>query len=330
MKNIFNKRAFFRTVLFLVILVALLQIVSQIMVRLSDEEGKHNVRMRNYIYTDLIGQEKDTIDVIVTGDSEAVADWTPLRAWEQQGFTSFPAAMPAFWMTEMLPMVRLSFRTQKPKVLLFETNMLFSYTDPIKGTVKIAQSEIRNRLMIFRFHNIWKHVISPLPEQDSLWKSFRVRTEVVPPKNLNKYMKPSSEKRKICPMNLLIFDQLVKLCRKNGVQLVLYSTAAPKNYGMRKHNTLTELAERYGLTYIDLNTQVDQVGINWQTDSLDMGDHMNLSGAQKVTAYLADRLKEAVPDLPDHRADEKYSDWSEQAEAYDAAIADDLKEIRGE
>ena len=46
--------------------------------------------------------------------------------------------------------------------------------------------------------------------------------------------------------------------------------------------TVKDLKEKQHLTYIDMNLCLDEIGINWQTDSADHGDHLNISGAVKV------------------------------------------------
>ena len=49
-------------------------------------------------------------------------------------------------------------------------------------------------------------------------------------------------------------------------------------------------------------------GIDWKSDTLDKGDHLNLSGAHKITDYMITYLQEHYV-LPDHRGDEKFTSW---------------------
>ena len=41
---------------------------------------------------------------------------------------------------------------------------------------------------------------------------------------------------------------------ENGAQLMLVSTPSLKNWNSERHNTVAELAEEFGLEYIDMNT----------------------------------------------------------------------------
>ena len=47
-----------------------------------------------------------------------------------------------------------------------------------------------------------------------------------------------------------------------------------------------EYAKDNSLTYIDMNLMLDELGIDWSLDSLDKGDHLNLSGAYKFQIIL--------------------------------------------
>ena len=49
--------------------------------------------------------------------------------------------------------------------------------------------------------------------------------------------------------------------------------------------------------------------------TLDKGDHLNLSGAHKVTDYMTMYLQEHYM-LPDHRGDEKFTSWDTMASQY--------------
>lgn len=59
----------------------------------------------------------------------------------------------------------------------------------------------------------------------------------------------------------------------------MISTPSPANYNYKRHNTLEEYARQKGLKYEDLNLKEEELGIDWERDSLDKGDHLNLSGA---------------------------------------------------
>ena len=79
-----------------------------------------------------------------------------------------------------------------------------------------------------------------------------------------------------------------------------------------------------GLHYIDLNLKAKELGIDWKKDSYDRGDHLNLFGAQKVTAYLGKYIDEKY-DMTDHRGDSVYQDWDRLAEKYLAELKKRIK-----
>ena len=62
-----------------------------------------------------------------------------------------------------------------------------------------------------------------------------------------------------------------------------------------------------------MNLLQDEIQIDWNNDTKDAGDHLNYSGAAKVTNYLGEYLNNRDI-LTDHREDEKYHSW---VEAYD-------------
>ena len=72
---------------------------------------------------------------------------------------------------------------------------------------------------------------------------------------------------------------------------------------------MAELAEKNKIVYLDLNL-VEEIGINWKTDTKDAGDHLNFAGAKKVTKYIGKYLNEKFQ-LTDHRGDAKYQKWYE-------------------
>ena len=67
---------------------------------------------------------------------------------------------------------------------------------------------------------------------------------------------------------------------------------------------MLKYAGKYGIPYLDFNQKLKELGIDWKSDTLDKGDHLNLSGAHKVTDYMTMYLQEHYM-LPDHRGDEE-------------------------
>ena len=68
-----------------------------------------------------------------------------------------------------------------------------------------------------------------------------------------------------------------------------------------------------------MNQHTDEIGIDWKTDSNDRGDHMNLDGVKKMTAFFGEYFtREGI--LTDHRGDPAYSSWDEELKAYDKLV----------
>ena len=81
------------------------------------------------------------------------------------------------------------------------------------------------------------------------------------------------------------------------------------------------------MSYLNLNDTKTNVGINWETDCLDKGDHLNVSGAEKVSNALGTYLKEQYA-LPDHRGEKAYASWDTLAEQYDTLVDEKIRELR--
>ncbi len=73
------------------------------------------------------------------------------------------------------------------------------------------------------------------------------------------------------------------------------------------------------MDYIDLNVEPTKVAIDWQADTRDAGDHMNLSGAMKVSSFIGKYLSDAYS-LPSHKQDEAYRSWNEAFARYESRI----------
>lgn len=84
----------------------------------------------------------------------------------------------------------------------------------------------------------------------------------------------------------------VKLClfKVPSLQFVQYYNGA---WTKQKSETIKELSEKYDIPFLDLMYDVD-LSIDWSWDTCDGGKHMNSTGAEKVSRYLADYLREEL------------------------------------
>lgn len=155
---------------------------------------------------------------------------------------------------------------------------------------------------------------------DQCYKGYRYENKVATAA-LKDYMKQTDQKAKISAINQYYVEQMIKLCRKNNVELILVSTPSIKNWNYAKHNGIQALADQYGLEYYDLNLMPDQVKIDWKKDTRDKGDHLNHTGAVQVSDWLG-AFFHSKNTLTDHRQETAYSRWNDALGRYDQQIAD--------
>ena len=77
-------------------------------------------------------------------------------------------------------------------------------------------------------------------------------------------------------------------------------------------NRCSEIAAEEGIPFLDFNQMYDELDLDPQTDMAE-ASHLNYRGTAKLSSYLASWLSEHYS-LPDHRGDEQYASWEENAE----------------
>lgn len=123
-------------------------------------------------------------------------------------------------------------------------------------------------------------------------------------------------------------DKIRELCEQKGIPLVLIKAPSiePVWYD-NWEKQIDDYAAQYQLPYINYLELVDEIGIDYSTDTYDGGLHMNLYGAEKCADYLGKFLKENF-ELADMRQDPQISaDWAEKEEFYETKKADQLQQI---
>lgn len=306
-----------RVILFFIILGIILIIFSLWIGKVATKNSNF-ILGRSRSFAEIGKEEKDSVDLLVLGDSESYTSVSPMQLWEEQGMTAYVCGQPGQEIQETYYMLKTALQEQNPKVVLLETNLMFRDPGPVDNVKSAAAESLRHHLPIFRFHNLWKCIFNGKKPGEVSYKGFILRGGISP-FDSGDYMKETDEVQDIPATVRIYMNEIQKMCNENGASLVLMSAPSPRNYNYKKHNAITEYAKESGLSYFDLNMQAKELGMDWKTDSYDKGDHLNLNGARKVTTWVGKYLKENY-DLPDHRGKSEYKSWDEEKEKYEESI----------
>lgn len=303
-----------RVILFLLVFAVLLWACSagiQIIVR----NVSGSVSGRSRVFASVSAEKKNTIDVLVAGDSESYTSVSPMDLWDRAGIAAYDCGQPGQRIQETYYILKTAFRTQSPKLVLFETNTMFRDPGFLKNVQLSLTEPLAYHFPVIKYHNAWKALFDGPGGPKKSYKGFEIRDKVVSYEGDVEYMKETKDKAQIPEVVRIYMEKIKRLCEKNGADLLLVSAPSPKNYNYKKHNSLEEYARENDLPYVDLNMKFRDIGIDWKQDSYDRGDHLNISGARKVTAYIGEYLADNY-DLPDRRNDDGWREWDDLAREY--------------
>lgn len=259
---------------------------------------------------------ENTMDVLIIGDSETYSAINPLQIWKEQGITSYLCGTQAQRLCDTYNVLKASLETQKPELIIFETNCMFRYAGIKPEMADKTLYELSQRFSVFKYHNRWKQLFSRINvvEYEELKlehsrKGFKLRENIVPYTG-GEWMKESDQRKDFAELAEGYMDKIYELCKEKNIEILLVTTPSPRNWSYEKHNSVSDWAKAKDLTYLDLNLYHKELQIDWSKDSRDGGDHMNFSGSKKITTYLSNYLNENYT-LPDHRQEEIYSSWHE-------------------
>ncbi len=313
------KKKVFPIIIFFACLTALIYLLSGIML---PKKNLAAYGMEEERANGILGLKEDTVDVLLIGNSLSYSDFTPLQLWKEEGYTSYTCGSNEQPLDYSLEMLRRTLKSQHPKIVILESESFFHEI----STSSAFLAEISRIIPFFRYHDRWKNLglydfIPPFTTEicyTSKYMGFHFLedTRPSPREDVEKHMKDTGDGRKIPRWNRFYADRIADMCRENGLKLVIVSMPNTKTWDMKQHKGVEVFAKEHGCEYIDLNLCNDEVGIDWQADTCDKGEHMNYTGAMKVTGFLTGCLKQTGL-LSDHRSDPRYSDWDKHLRKYE-------------
>ena len=303
-----------RIIAFLLVLLMLVLAVGHY---LMPESNRY---LEGYTAGGILGEDFDTIDVLVLGDSNAAQGIAPHEMVRRTRHHRLHLCGGlAFHVQHLLP-AEADLRGAKPQ----SGGALHgpAYTKKSSETyMQSALGDISDELLpLLRFHDNWKYLRPDTRylRVDYSWRDTRYLrvpiTDVAARPNLD-YMYDTGASESIPWMVKFYMERILQLCADHGSQVLLVTVPAALGWNLARHNGIAAFAEEHDVPYLDFNMADSNPGIDWTTDSADGGTHLNWLGAQKVTAALGDYLL-AHYDLTDHRGQPGYETWDADAQSY--------------
>lgn len=309
-----KRKEIFNSILFLIILFIIISLITNWFVPKNNNELKGMIDVRA---NGILGEDKNTIDVLVIGDSESFTSISPLPIWDKYGFTIFNGGVSSQYLVDTLKYLEMVLDSQSPKIVLLEANAIYRKMN-FNNVISTLTIDV---FPLLKYHNRWKTMDGRdfidkvnYTNRDDM-KGFWYKKTIVPPKNVDGYMSYSNELKDISFLNKYYLEKIVDKCQDNNITLILYSTPSVKNWNYKKHNAVLDFANKKNVTYLDLNLEAENIGIDWNVDSRDGGDHLNYFGAVKVTEYMGNYLNN-LNILKNHKNDKKYDSWNKAYQKY--------------
>jgi hypothetical protein len=281
-------------------------------------------------------EDKASMDVIIMGSSNSYCTVDPIVLYDEYGITSYDFSSSSQQMNMAYLYMKEALKTQSPKLIAFEVNYLvgdtldyentsalrWGYTcmpltvDKIKSiynsTGGFNADFVSYVFPIFFYHTRWNELAKTdftyfYSDKTSYTKGYnesdKVYEEQVYLEGYDSYGEAYIDER-----NIEYLDKMIELCDENNIELILFKSPREGWYKYDTEATRQIAAER-NLDFIDYNELYynGEFEIDTTSDFRDY-EHLNNSGARKVTLHLGNYIKENY-DIPDRRGEDEENSW---------------------
>ena len=292
-----------------------------------EEQNNQYIQAQKKPENNKVKDTKDTsIDIVAIGNSDLYSGWNSLQLWNEQGITSFVAAGPKQNTKLSYYMLKEVLKIEKPKLVVLEVDAFFGEYEEIdsKGYQYTAQKYCYK---LFENKEEWS-IIKDEPYMKSEYLQNRMRLYgYYYDKTVEKcttgfsYMKKSQNRTTVSSYTKKYLNKIIQLAYENNCQILFICFPSESSWSYARHNTVSDYAKKYSIPFIDLNIEQYDTGFSWLSDSRDGGNHLNYSGATKMTHFLGQYRKNNYQ-IKDKRNDSLYTSWNED---YDNFIKELIK-----
>lgn len=328
------------------ICLAILWVIEALLVPKYMSESKEGALIKEYY------SEYGSNDVVFIGDCEVYENFSPVELYNSHGITSYirGSAQQLIWQSYYL--MEETFKYETPKVMVF--NVLSMKYDTPESTGSQSHREAYNRMNLdgmrwssSKWNSIKASLTAEEKEKEGMWSyifpilRYHDRWSQLTKEDFqyifrrdkvadNGYLmqvgiEPVEHEHKEKPIANYNFsdncwqylDKMRDLCKKHGTELVLIKAPSLSPVWWDKWDEqIEDYAEKNDLLYINFLEFPEEIGIDWSTDTYDTGLHLNVYGAEKLSRYFGEILKNEF-EFEDHRNDPELNQiWEEKIKAY--------------
>lgn len=266
----------------------------------------------------IFNEDKNTVDVLFLGHSGVYSAISPMEIYKEYGFTSYVCAQAVQLPWESVKLLKGVTKVQTPKLVVLEVDHLF-YDKKSTESWNGIRGGFYKAFPIFRYHASWKDWFSTDKKHSrSAMKGFYLNRDVKPYTG-NKKLVKTDKVYKIKKRQMKSLEKIYDICMQNDIQLMFVEVPSVILWDYSKYNAVKQFAEKRDIPFFDMNQCYEEFDFNWKTDTRDKGDHLNYSGARKVSSYLGKYIKNRFA-LENRKGDEKYKSWETDLSRYENLI----------
>jgi hypothetical protein len=336
------KKAFYKGSLFILIVMIIVILLNPIFIIKTPQ--------RNKLIQGLYEHTGDAYDVVFLGSSHMNAAINPNILWNHYGITSYNYATGGQPIDVTYYLLKEILKNHKKPIVVLDIYYLGltqefgeeGYIRTVLDNMKFSKNKVEAILKctprphwisylfpVFKYHDRWKEIDGEdfnLDTSDSYYlKGFGDNHNLYGKDNLsNTDVEETSE---IPPKSKEYLYKIIELSQKEDFKLIF--TNFPHDYTAtnisniwhneppKMYNKIAEIAKKNNIPYLNYYNEIDNLNFDFKSDMND-SSHMNIWGANKITADVGKYLKENY-ELADHRNDKKYANWQNDYLSYQQA-----------
>ncbi len=300
-------------------------------------------------------EPENTLDVCFVGPSEFYANFSPTKAWEEFGFTSYSLALAGIPASMHKSMLKEVMKRQDPSLVVFEINgyiqrdTYYERKEKIRSwldTIPWSENKIEAirdltppeewytfLFPLAAYHNNWQDPgicfaseavrLNMLTAEGSFMKGYSTCSQADP-------AVPDAKIKKIyfTDKSRSYLQDLLDTCHDMGLTQVLF-IRCPHGRAFKNPEVLEDIqtmVEDAGYSYLNLNESYDELGLDRTRDFYN-ADHLNVLGMKKFTAWLGQYITDHF-DLRRNYSQETTDYWNMCAGKTDTILDECEKDLK--